>query len=78
MALFGEYQIQASFKSNLSASLELSTFNSKATFNTINKDITSDNTKVEGSGGDIEIDPYDLETYFAEDYNPDTRQTFTD
>lgn len=78
MALFGEYQIQTSFKSNLSASLELSTFDSKATFNTINRDITDDNTEVEGLGGEIEIDPYDLETYFAEDYNPDTRQTFTD
>lgn len=77
MALFGEYQIQASFKSNLSASLELGVYNTKATFNTINKDII-DNTEIEGMGGNIEIDPYDLETYFVEDYNPDTTQTFTD
>lgn len=78
MALFGEYQIQASFKSNLSASLELGVYNTKPTFATINKDITDDNTEIEGLGGVVEIDPYDLERYFVDDYNPDTRQTFTD
>jgi len=56
----------------------LGVYDTKPTFATINKDITSDNTEIEGLGGDIEIDPYDLETYFVDDYNPDTRQTFTD
>jgi hypothetical protein len=76
-ALFGEYQIQARFKSNLSADLNIGIFDAQTVFNSINKDIAGTSALISGLGGSIRIDPYDLESYFLEDYNPDTQQPFT-
>lgn len=76
VALFGEYQMQHAFVTNLSASVEVAEYISKATFATINKQLT-DTFVPSGAGGIIRVEPYDLETYFLEDYNPATRTTFT-
>ena len=76
-ALFGEYQIQNSFNVGISCTFSLSEYESKATFNTINKDINNEFVVPSGAGGRIRIEPYDLESYFEPTYNPETFQDFT-
>ncbi len=70
-ALFGEYQIQNAYNVDATAVQELGQWTSKATFTEINKSIDSEYVYPSDVGGRIKIDPYDLESYFAEDYNPD-------
>jgi len=69
-ALFGEYQIQNTFVTGLTATQELLQWRSKATFVTINKSISNENVFTSDLGGSFRIDPYDAESYFAADYNP--------
>lgn len=80
-ALFGEYQIQNSFNVGISATLELGQWQSKATFSTINKSIDNDYVYpgATGTGGRINIEPYNDNDYFViEDrYNPPVSYTFT-
>lgn len=77
LKLFGEYQIQNNYVLNISGSLTVEDYRSKATFSTINKTITNKYINVSDSGGRIRIDPYDEGTYFEATYNPDTYQEFT-
>lgn len=76
-ALFGEYQIQNSFSTGLNVSITVEEYQSKATFNTINIPLTNTFATATGQGGNIRFEPYDLETYFLEDYNPETQIPFT-
>lgn len=77
VALFGEYQIQNSFNTDLSVNIDVAEFQSKATIVTINKQLT-DALTMAGSGGRINKDGYDLNTYFANDYNiGSSASTFT-
>lgn len=72
IALFGEYQIQNTLVTGLTATQELLQWRSKATFVTINKSISSENVYTSDIGGSIRIEPYDAEAYFASEelYNP--------
>jgi hypothetical protein len=77
-ALFGEYQIQNTYVPGISASLELGQWTSLATFTVINKAISNDFIYSTDMGGQIRIDPYDLEDYFTADefYNPPVSISF--
>ena len=77
-ALFGEYQIQNTYVPGISASLELGQWTSLATFTVINKAIINEYAFVTDLGGQIRIDPYDLEDYFTVDefYNPPVQISF--
>jgi len=75
--LFGEYNIINTFKSSLSADIDVDEYISSATFRVINKSITNEFVSADGLGGRIRFEPYDLQTYFAEDYNPENQNTFT-
>jgi hypothetical protein len=77
LKLFGEYQIQNNYALNITGQLDVEQYRSKATFNTINKDITNNYISANDAGGKIRINPYDLENYFEITYNPDTYQDFT-
>ncbi|NDB60385.1 hypothetical protein EB001_18335 [bacterium] len=70
-ALFGEYQIQNAYNVDATAVQELGQWRSKATFTQINKSIANEYAYPSDLGGSIRINPYNLEEYFAEDYNPD-------
>lgn len=72
VALFGEYQIQNTYNTGITATQVLDQWVSKATFTTINKNITNDYVFPLDNGGSIRIEPYDGEGYFTEDsrYNP--------
>jgi len=76
-ALFGEYQIQSNFTTGLNVTIDVDQYVSKATFNTINIPLTNTFASATGQGGRIRFEPYDLETYILEDYNPETQTTFT-
>lgn len=77
-ALFGEYQIQNTYSTGITASLELDEWIGKATFRTINKSISTDYAYATDMGGRIRIEPYDGEAYFAaeEYYNPPVTYRF--
>ena len=72
VALFGEYQIQNTFVSNVSAIQELGQWISSTTFTTINKSITNDKVTIIDSGGRSAVDPYAGQDYAAaeQQYNP--------
>ena len=70
-ALFGEYQIQNNYTSGLSASVEVDQYISKATFRNVLQSLI-DTYTLTGGGGRIRKNTYDLENYFAVDYNPPT------
>lgn len=74
--LFGEYQIQNNYAPGVSGELSVDVYQSKATFNTINKSITNKFFNPEDIGGRIRINPYDEGTYMLPDYNPETFQDF--
>lgn len=76
-ALFGEYQIQNAYAPGISGELFVDEYKSKATFTTINKNITNEFILTNDTGGRIRIDPYDAENYFDATYNPETYQNFT-
>lgn len=64
VALFGEYQIQSNFTSNLKVSFNLDEYTSKSSVITINRNI--DDTlinSVNDLGGYVDMNPYDLENY---------------
>ena len=64
VALFGEYQIQSNFTSNLKVTFDLGQYTSKASVTTINR--TIDDTlinSVNDLGGYVDMNPYDLENY---------------
>lgn len=77
-ALFGEYQIQNTYSPGITASLELGTWTSLATFTVINKDIANDYVFPSDLGGQIRIEAYDLQDYFAPEelYNPPVSISF--
>lgn len=75
--LFGEYQIQNTYAPGIEGKILVDTYTSKATYRVINRNITNQFTNPTDMGGRIRIEPYDLEDYFALDYNPETYQTFT-
>jgi hypothetical protein len=77
-ALFGEYQIQNTYSPEITASLELGEWVSKATFVAINKPISGDFAYPSDRGGRIRIEPYDAEDYMIpeEYYNPPETITF--
>ena len=62
VALFGEYQIQNNFTTNLGVDFKLDEYLSKASLITINRSI-SDITSISDSGGYIDMNPYDLQGY---------------
>ena len=62
VALFGEYQIQNNFTTNLDVDFRLDEYISKATIVTINKTI-SDTALMGDIGGYIDMNPYDLQGY---------------
>ena len=78
-ALFGEYQIQNNYAPGVSGTQELSQWRSFATFNQINKGITTDYTVITANGGKIRINPYDAEDYILPEgeYNPPVTEVFT-
>ena len=64
VALFGEYQIQNNFITNLGVDFRLDEYISKATIVTINRSITDTLTTLSDTGGYIDMNPYDLQGYF--------------
>jgi hypothetical protein len=76
-ALFAEYQIQNTYKSNITGSISVDEYISKATYRTLNRSFTNEFVSADSLGGRIRINPYDAEQYFEETYNPETYQTFT-
>jgi len=79
VAGYSEYQIQEDYTiPNLGCTQSLDAYVSKATFNTINKNIINEFISMTGIGGFIKTNPYDLEGYIAEDYNPETITNFTE
>jgi hypothetical protein len=78
-ALFGEYQIQNDYNPAVSATQELGQWRSFASFNQINKGITTDYTAATSNGGRIRINTYDSEDYMLpeEQYNPPDSYVFT-
>lgn len=62
-ALFGEYQIQSQYNSSLDVSFELGEYRSAATLVTINIP-RLDQTNINDLGGYVDMNPYDLETYY--------------
>lgn len=76
VALFGNYQLQNTYEPGISAKVYVEQFESKATFRTIKKTIPVHYVNPKGSGGIIRMNPYDLELYFENTYNPETRTTF--
>jgi hypothetical protein len=80
-ALFGEYQIQNTYNVGIVGTIELGQWQSKATFNTINKSISNDYVYpgATGTGGRILIEPYANDDYFVytDQYNPPETYTFT-
>jgi len=78
-ALFGEYQIQNDYDPAVSATQELGQWRSFASFNQINKGITTDYTAATSNGGRIRINTYDSEDYMLpeEQYNPPDSYVFT-
>jgi len=77
LKLFGEYQIQNNYILNISGNLTVEEYKSKATFNTINKNITNNFVNISGGTGRFRINPYDEGDYFEASYNPDTYHEFT-
>lgn len=77
LKLFGEYQIQNTYNLNISGQLFIDEYESKATFNTINKSITNEFISILGNGGRVRKNQYDSESYFEVEYNPDTYNNFT-
>lgn len=76
VALFAEYQLQNNYVTDVSASVTLDEYISKATFNTKYKTPSTEYIVPEGLGGRIRINPYDLD-YFDPSYNPETYLTFS-
>ena len=77
LALYGEYQIQNTYNPGITGKIYVDQYTDKAVFKTINKTITKEFVSVNGAGGRITINPYDLESYFENTYNPETYSTFT-
>lgn len=78
VAGYSEYQIQETYAPGLSASQTLEQYISKATYTTINKAIINEYVSPIGLGGSFKFNPYDLEAYMAQDYNPENYATFTE
>lgn len=76
VAIFGEYQIQNNYAPGVSGELLLDIYQSRASFNTINKGITNEFFNPDDIGGRIRINPYDDGSYVVADYNPGTFQDF--
>ena len=74
IALFGEYQIQNVFTASLNAEIEVTEYESKASIVVINKQL-NDLFTVSDSGGRINVNGYDSQTYFADDFNVGTFAT---
>lgn len=76
-ALFSNYQIQATFAPIVSATFELSEWQSDATISQINRSIKDMYVYASDSGGIIRKDPYDVD-YFAVEgfYNPPVAYRF--
>jgi len=62
VALFGEYQIQNNFTTNLGVDFNLDEYVSRATLVTINIS-SNDNILIRDTGGYVDMNPYDLEGY---------------
>lgn len=77
MALYGEYQIQNSYNAGITGQISVDQYTDKAVFKTINKNITKEFVSIYGVGGIIRKNPYDLQEYFENTYNPETYSTFT-
>lgn len=77
---FAEYQIQESYAPviEVTQSLVAESYNSKATFKTINKDIINEFVSPIGMGGRIKKNPYDGESYMEPDYNVQDYVNFTE
>lgn len=74
--VFGEYQIQNVYAPVIEGNLLLNQYQSSATFRTINKSIGNEFIVPSDLGGKIKVNPYDLEGYFVESYNPEQQHTF--
>jgi hypothetical protein len=77
LALYSEYQLQNNYEGNVTASVTLDTYISKATFVTKNKTVNPDYVIPKGMGGRIRKNAYDLQDYYDITYNPATYSTFT-
>jgi hypothetical protein len=63
VALFGEYQIQNTFNSNLSVGFKLEEFVSRTTIVTINRTLRDDINTLSDDGGYVDMNPYDSQLY---------------
>ena len=77
---FAEYQIQESYAPviEVTQSLVAESYNSKATFKQINKDIINEFVSPLGMGGRIKKNPYDSQGYMEPDYNVQDYVNFTE
>jgi hypothetical protein len=72
VALFGEYQIQNNFTTNISTDFRLDEYTSKTTTVTINRAV-NDTTLIGDTGGYVDMNPYDLEGYILRTPNSTDR-----
>lgn len=77
MALFGEYSLNSEGILGLDGDFIFDTFDAGVTFSGRNIRLQQNTFGVSDLGGTIRLEPYDLEGYFLEDYNPDTVEQFT-